>query len=339
MTKAGVSLDQNSPKQGRRRLFGQQVPTEGDNGLYTQSWFPICLASEISMGTVKGFPFLGGRVIAFRGDDGIAQVTSAYCAHLGADLSVGKVVGNRIQCAYHLWEYDRGGACRKTGCGDPAPARATLFAFPTQEKHGLIWAYNGEEPHYDLPEWPIANKDLIVDAQEFPVPMNVDPWVVCAQTPDIQHVLLLHKFDMQGPNPAESVEWSETGLAYDMDGIWGGRRMTIRVAIIGTSIFFQTGTLDGRWFGFMTTFASIAPGQCKLFAILAAERAEDEAEVRAFIEDARQFETAIAMEDAELGQTIHFKVGALTRQDAPLARYLDFVRNFPRAHPSAEFID
>lgn len=85
-----------APAGGKRRALGQQVPFEGENGLYTQSWFPICLSSDIPAGTVKGFPFLGGRVVAFRDESGVAQVTSAYCAHLGADLSLGKVVGSQI---------------------------------------------------------------------------------------------------------------------------------------------------------------------------------------------------------------------------------------------------
>lgn len=322
-----------------RRTFGPQVPLEGDDGLYTQAWFPICMGSDIAVGEVKGYPFLGGRVIAFRGEDGTAQVTSAYCPHLGADLSVGKVVGNHVQCAYHMWEFDRAGSCRKTGCGDPAPARATLFAFPTVEKHGLIWAFNGEEPDYALPEWPFADADILTDTQEFPVPMNVDPWVICAQTPDVQHVILLHKFDLKSGNPADNVEWTEHSMFYHMDGVWGGRRMDVRAGIIGTSIFFQTGTLDGRWFGFLAAFGLPGPRQSRMFSVFAAEKREDEAEVRAFMEECRQHEIAIAMEDSAIGQTIHFRVGSLTRADATLGRYLDMVRRWPRAHPSAEFID
>lgn len=332
-----IQTDTAQPR--RRRLLGEHVPMEGENGLYTQSWFPICMSSDIGAGEVKGFPFLGGRVITFRGADGAAQVTSAYCPHLGADISVGKVVGNHVQCPYHMWEFNRDGICQKTGSGDPAPRRASLFAFPTQEKHGLIWAFNGEEPWFEIPNWPFSDADVLTDTQEFPVPMNIDPWIICAQTPDIQHLLYLHKFDLKGPNPEGNVAWTDHSMFYDMDGLWGGRRMTIRAGIVGTSIFFQTGTLDGRWFGFMTGMGLPAPSQSRMFSVFAAERTEDEDEVRAFLEEARLHEIAIAMEDSAIGQTIHFRVGSLTRADATLARFLDYMRRFPRAHPSAEFID
>jgi len=322
----------------RQRTFGPQVPFEGDDGLYTQSWFPICQSSDVLAASVKGFPFLGGRVVVFRDEAGLPQVTSAFCTHLGADLSLGRVVDGRLQCAYHMWEFDRSGACQKTGCGDPAPRRASLYAFPTCEKHGLIWAYNGQQPHYDIPDWPSDIGPLICDTQPFPVDMPVDPWIICAQTPDIQHVKLLHKFELLGPDPAKAVEWTDTSMFYSVHARVKGSDMNIRAGIIGTSIFYQTGTLDGRWFGFITAMGLPEPGTTRLFSVFAAERSDDETEVRQFIETARNHEISIAMEDSDIAATIHFKVGSLTRQDATLARFLDYMRAFPRSSEAGAFL-
>src|SRR5690606_12696574 len=61
------------------------VPREGEGGLYTQSWFPVCRSDEVPPGTVIGRPFLGGRIIVWRGMDSIARVAGAYCLHVGAD--------------------------------------------------------------------------------------------------------------------------------------------------------------------------------------------------------------------------------------------------------------
>ena len=41
------------------------IPPEGAGGLFTQSWFPICLSSAIPPGVVKGFDFLDGRVVVW----------------------------------------------------------------------------------------------------------------------------------------------------------------------------------------------------------------------------------------------------------------------------------
>ena len=56
---------------------------------FHQSWFPLALAGELESGKVIGRDFLGTRVILYRDATGKALVQSAYCPHLGADLSVG----------------------------------------------------------------------------------------------------------------------------------------------------------------------------------------------------------------------------------------------------------
>ena len=50
------------------------IPTEGEDGLFTQSWFPICLAAAIEPGGIAGFDFLDGRIVVWRGLDGQAHV-------------------------------------------------------------------------------------------------------------------------------------------------------------------------------------------------------------------------------------------------------------------------
>ncbi len=69
-------------------------------------WYPVALSSEIASGQAVGAAFLGGRVVIYRSELGVPHVRSAYCRHLGADLSVGKVVGESLRCAFHHWEYD-----------------------------------------------------------------------------------------------------------------------------------------------------------------------------------------------------------------------------------------
>lgn len=46
-----------------------------------------------------------------------------------------------------------------------------------------------------------------------------------------------------------------------------------------------------------------------------------------------------AMEDKDILNSIHYASGNLTKVDKNLKRYLDIVRNFPRAHPFKDFIN
>src|SRR3546814_42417 len=101
------------------RSLGKAVPFEGEGGVFTQSWFPICLSSAATSHFVRGFDFLDGRVIVFRDEHGLAHVTSAYCPHLGADLAEGDMIEGQVRCIFHHWRYDGQGRYAHIQSGDP----------------------------------------------------------------------------------------------------------------------------------------------------------------------------------------------------------------------------
>ena len=324
----------------RRRILGRPIPAEGEGGLFTQSWFPICLSSEVGTGQVIGADFLDGRIVIFRGATGRAQVLSAYCPHLGADLTVGDVYNDTIRCAFHHWQYDQHGVCVKTGVGDPPPLAACLFKFPTVEKHGLIWAFNGEEPLFEVPGFPYPDDELVLKIEAFDTILPVDPWVICCNTPDIQHIKALHNITFDQTDPDEEIEWTDHSMLYDFKGRHAnGEPIEYRVGIYGTTIFYQSSVFDGRWFGFIAPFGLPRPGQTKTYMIMAARKADsDAAATQAFLNFALDLEKKVVSEDVPIMQTIRFKPGTLTKSDKALSKFLQYLRNFPRAHPSAEFI-
>jgi phenylpropionate dioxygenase-like ring-hydroxylating dioxygenase large terminal subunit len=97
---ATINTPYGNPKS---RAQGPHLPREGEDGLFNQSWFPICLSADVAAGTVKGAEFLDGRVVVFRGEDGVANVPTAFCPHLGTDLRSGAVIGSELRCAFHHW--------------------------------------------------------------------------------------------------------------------------------------------------------------------------------------------------------------------------------------------
>ena len=82
------------------------LPAEGEDGLYSQTWFPVCLSADLGETDIVGRALMGGRVIAFRDSNGDANVTSAFCAHLGVDLQCATLVDGLVRCPYHHFHYD-----------------------------------------------------------------------------------------------------------------------------------------------------------------------------------------------------------------------------------------
>ena len=63
----------------------------------------------------RSFPVLARVVGVFRDDDGSFLAREVRCKHQGADLGAGRLVGSRVTCPRHGWEYDlRTGECVNT---------------------------------------------------------------------------------------------------------------------------------------------------------------------------------------------------------------------------------
>ena len=345
-------------RQARRRPVAREFWREGDDGLFSQNWYPICLAADAVEGEIVGRPFLDGEVVVFRGKDGRAHVFSAYCVHLGANLKEGEVVDNCIRCPYHHWQYDDTGTCVKTGAGDPPPPGACLFEYPSQERWGVIFAFNGDSPLWDLPDFRdvegkrhYADSELCTVAQQldyYPedpsrTALALDPWMVVTNPLDFQHFVSVHGMTFRDASPENEIEWNDH---YAQFRIMATNRFGIpydnHQAIYGNNCLYLSGNLDGRWFGFFAAQNIPEPGYSELYFVAAAEVGHDSPEAaqaaRQWAESVIAMETDFFMQDVPVLRSLNFKPGLLTKIDTALARHIDYLQKQPRAHPGADFI-
>jgi len=300
-------------------------------GGFHQSWFPLALSSEVAEGRVIGRDFLGTRVILYRNSAGEIVVQSAYCPHLGADLSVGQVVDGRIRCAFHHWSFDRTGICVHIPTGDKIPPGARIFTYPSAEAWGLVWAFNGESPLFAPPEMPGAEPEELAWRAYFRTIRPIDPWVGTSNGVDFQHLRSLHGIPAIDP---EMIEVGRYGLEYQVTApgfLQHGR-------ITGTNTFSQRLSIGGDDTWMLFSGAPLARGKTAgYFAIAVRQPASDKPEAQAALSaklDAlKLFVDRLADEDGPVLDTIRFRKGVLTASDRHLARFLKYVDNFPCADP------
>jgi nitrite reductase/ring-hydroxylating ferredoxin subunit len=339
MNEQSLSSDGTTGPSRRRH---NPIQREGDEGLYRQSWYAVCRSQDVPRHGVIGRAFFGGKVVVYRDAGGKVHVQSAYCAHVGADLSLGEVTSEGLRCPFHHWTYGGDGRCLKTGIGDPAPPGARLFDFPATEMLGVVWAFNGTQPLFEL-EHPTRPFDsLLIDVSE-PMPLTTDPWVICANTPDWVHFAMVHRFAFPTDGQNESLRFEPFGVRRHFSARLEhgkGPEITFDVCVRGTTQVLIEGISEGKWFGVAAAMGIPMRGSCNFFVVTLVDRSAEPSDhaaiqaLQAYISIGKQ----MLAEDAPIWNSIRFRPGALTRSDAALARYLEDLRAFPRAHPSADYI-
>jgi phenylpropionate dioxygenase-like ring-hydroxylating dioxygenase large terminal subunit len=119
-------------------------------------WYAILESDEVPRDRPVGMVRLGERLVLWRDSQGNVVCQRDKCAHRGAALSKGKVVGDSVECPFHALQYDSKGRCQlipANGQVSPVPDRFRIHTYPSQEAHGFIWLWWGEGTT-DLPPLP-----------------------------------------------------------------------------------------------------------------------------------------------------------------------------------------
>lgn len=318
------------------------VPKQGTDG-YHQCWFPVAMSSEVDAARVIGKEFLDGRVVVWRSQAGEPHVQSAFCRHLGADLSIGEVDGEILRCAFHHWEYGGDGRCERIPAADRVPQTARLFSFPTAERFGLIWAFNGEEPLDELPSFPTCPTERVVSRVFEIEPLPVDPHVMLTNPFDFQHVAVMHGATMDD-EPTE-FDVGEHTIEFDNelhDETLGHVKQHFK--LYGTNTLTLSNRLADAPVELLSLFSAtpIAGGMTKGYTVTGTPHQGDDEGARARVEQildrGEHFGRTIMEEDNPVLETIRFRPDVLIPADRPMIRWLRYVKRYPSAHPSQPYI-
>lgn len=110
----------------------------------TKHWFIACESRELG-GRPLARTVLGVPLVLFRAEGGKASALLDRCPHRNVPLSAGDVVDGTLQCAYHGWRFDGGGACRFIPSlpeeREPGARSRKAPSYATVEQDGFVWVY------------------------------------------------------------------------------------------------------------------------------------------------------------------------------------------------------
>lgn len=116
--------------------------------IITNRWYVLCSGDELTerpLGRVVG----SQPLVVYRTADGTPNVMFDLCPHRRAPLSMGRVEGDALRCAYHGMLFDRSGKCVEIPSQDVIPPRARVETFPVVERYGFVWVWIGDAERVD----------------------------------------------------------------------------------------------------------------------------------------------------------------------------------------------
>lgn len=139
---------------------------------------------------------LGAPLVLFRTQSGDPAALLDRCAHRNAPLSEGRIVGERVECPYHGWQYDPQGICRRV----PALANGSerkgrlVPAYAAVEQQGHVWVYaepdcSPADRPYSFPYLGAAGYGSVVFASE----VEATLYATLENMLDVPHTAFLHR--------------------------------------------------------------------------------------------------------------------------------------------------
>ncbi len=163
-----------------------------DPNAFVRGWYVMGCSRRLWRGQVRSVSLARRHLVVWRDTCGNPHAMDGRCAQSCADLSQGRVEGNRLRCAFHGWCYDQRGRCVATP-GNDEPLSCALRGYPVAERFGLLWLFADSEATFALPTLPEGESEhtyrrLLLPAQH----LNCHTHLVIGNGLDPHHFDALH---------------------------------------------------------------------------------------------------------------------------------------------------
>lgn len=158
-------------------------------------WYAAAHAGELNEGMVAR-RIANQPILMFRTASGLVAALEDKCPHRFVPLSMGKRIGDTVQCGYHGLSFDATGACSDAPNEDDAQrARICVKAYAAIERYAIVWLWLGtpETADPDL----IPTFDFITDTGHYAVArghshIKANYEMLADNLLDLSHVHYLH---------------------------------------------------------------------------------------------------------------------------------------------------
>lgn len=183
------------------------------------AWYAAAWADELDEGLVSR-KICNEPIVLFRTSTGEVAALADRCPHRFVPLSMGKRVGDTLQCGYHGLSFDASGACADAPNDSEAQkARICVRSYPAVERYSVIWLWLGERELADPAL--IPSFDFLTDTAKFASArghshIKANYQMLTDNLLDLSHVHYLHPDIHEGSDYANFTN----KLKIDGDTVW-----------------------------------------------------------------------------------------------------------------------
>ncbi|MBW7924249.1 MAG: aromatic ring-hydroxylating dioxygenase subunit alpha [Burkholderiaceae bacterium] len=187
------------------------------------AWYAAGWSGEIASRSALRRTLLDEAIALFRDESGAVHAIADRCPHRFAPLSLGKVVGEALQCPYHGLQFDGSGHCVHNPHGNGTiPKAARVPAHPVVERHGAVWIWMGDPARADpasIPDFGLFDEDRNYVGRGY-LRVEANYRFGTDNIMDLSHIAYVHGQSLG----SDDMRRSESSCEQDGRTIWSRRR-------------------------------------------------------------------------------------------------------------------
>lgn len=322
--------------------------------IITEGWYFVCKCKDLDKNTVKSFNVCGQHIAVFRDSKGKIAAMDGYCAHMGVDLGIGKVVDDKIQCYFHHWKYDQSGSCVHIPAQKEISKKSCLKTYALREKYGAIWVYPASKAPQEVLDVPELSGNEVLVSLGKPYERSCHHHITMINGIDPQHLKTVHNIQMDMELKIEKV--NEETIDIELSGKIPENKLIERLTkfLIGNnygySMRYQYATLAALTtlkqtklfnkfdiipvMNMIFSYQTIEPGRTKVVPIFLTKKRKGPLGYLfslVWLQFSKLAFKILQDEDGAVYENIRFNSGNLLTIDKPITKYIGFVN---RLRPS-----
>ena len=124
--------------------------------MFLRNYWYVCAWSHEIVHKILPRRILDEPIVLYRAESGRPVALADMCCHRQLPLSLGKLVGDDLQCGYHGFTYEPSGDCIRVPGQSQVPPNARVRSFPIVERWGFAWIWMGDPARADATKIPSA---------------------------------------------------------------------------------------------------------------------------------------------------------------------------------------